>query len=399
MMKSYKSTVLACYVANFVQAIVINTTPVLFIPLREQFGLSYKQLGLLVLVNFITQVTADLAFSRAVDKYGYRPFIVATPFLATIGLLLFAFSPDIFTVPYRGFIMATILFSAAGGLLELLLSPIINAIPTKEKAQAMSLLHSFYAWGQLTVVLLTTLFIFAFGYSAWRWVFILWAIVPFVNIFMFVYVPLAPVAIHATNTSMWHTIRSPFFVIALLAIVFGAATEVSIAQWLSSFMEKGMNIPKIVGDVGGVCLFATAFGIGRMLYGIKGDRIDIYKAMIGGSWIALGCYFALALSPNAALSLIICGIAGLSVSLLWPGILVVTAARYPLAGTWLFAFLAAGGDIGSAFGPWLIGYVADISQNSLWGLSPEQIGLRTGILVGAIFPLITLGCLRWLKGK
>ena len=402
---SYKSTVYACYIGNFVQATVINLTPILFIPLREQFGLSYEQLGFLILINFLTQVACDIGFSTLVDRYGFRPFITTAHLLTVIGFAVFAFSPYLFPAsPYTGFVIGTIIFSGSGGLLELLLSPIVNAIPSDEKAAAMSVLHSFYAWGQVTVVLVTTLFLFLFGEINWQVIMLLWTLPAVFNFYLFLKAPLAPAIPEEHRQGMRQLILKPFFIVSFLAIMLGGAAEVSISQWSSAFMEKGVNLPKVVGDIAGMSMFAVMLGLGRLLYGIYGKRIQVNRVMMAGSLLAAGCYLVVALSPNAVLSLAACALCGFAVSLLWPGTLVIAAERFPLAGAWLFAILAAGGDIGASLGPWLISLVTE--QGPRWapvagltaglGLSAEQLGLRLGMLAGVLCPIGAFLCLRWL---
>lgn len=385
---SYKSTVLACYIANFSQAIVINITPIIFIPLKEQFGLTYTQFGFLILANFIAQVTADIAFSKAVDKHGFRPFVVAAHIICTIGFLLFIATPFLFPQNvFLGFLIATIIFSASGGLFELLLSPIIDAIPTKEKDKAMAVLHSFYAWGQVTVVVLTTLGIFM-GIKWWV-IFLLWTIIPFFNTFLFAKVPLVHKVDAKSAMKMNELFRTPVFLFAIGAIVFGGASEVTMAQWASSFLEKGIALPKVVGDMLGMCGFAVMLGIGRLIYGIKSDKLNLEKVLVYGSACAVFCYIIVAISPFTWLSVIACVITGICVSLLWPGTIVVASKHLPLAGASMFAMLAAGGDTGASIAPWLTGFIADWAAtipNNL-PITPEQFGLRVGILVAAVFPI------------
>ena len=402
---SYKSTTVACYIGNFVQAIVINLTPILFIPLREQFGLSFEQLGFLILINFFTQVVCDIAFSNMVDKYGFRPFVVAAHALTVTGFLLFALSPVVLTDPYPGFILATIVFSGSGGLLELLLSPIVNAIPTDEKATAMSVLHSFYAWGQVAVVLITTLFLFGFGRTSWQWIMVLWTIPAMVNFILFMKVPLAPPVAEEHRQGMQMLILKPFFIVAFFAIMLGGASEVSMSQWASAFMEKAMSLPKVIGDIAGMCMFGLMLGVGRLLYGVYGKKINVNQVMSAGAFLAIFCYLVVALSPVNIFSLIACAACGFAVSLLWPGTLVITAEKFPLAGAWLFAILAAGGDIGASVGPWMMGVITEQAPRlalfsglaASLGLNQEQLGLRLGMLAGVIFPVGALMCLRWMK--
>lgn len=388
---SYKSTVIACYIGNFTQAIVVNLTPILFIPLREEFGLSYTQFGSLVLINFITQVLVDIAFSKAVDKYSFRPFTVVAHVLCVVGFLLFLGTPFLFPNHiFVGFLIATLIFSGSGGLLELLLSPIVDAIPTAEKDKAMAMLHSFYAWGQVVVVVITTLCLF-FSVD-WKLIVLGWILVPAVNIFLFSKVPLAKKLSDSQPMKIRHLLRTPIFFLAFFAIAAGGAAEVTMAQWTSSFMQQGLQLPKLVGDMLGMCGFAITLGIGRLIYGIFGSRLNLTRVLICGSFGAVICYTTVALSPWPWLSVCACVLTGICVSLLWPGTLVVASGKLPAAGASLFALLAAGGDIGASVGPWLTGVITDFSIvhfSSPW-LSPEQLGLRIGILCAAAFPLCAM---------
>ncbi len=392
-MNSYRSTVLACYVANFSQAIVVNLTPIIFIPLRTQYGLTYSQFGLLVLINFITQVVTDIVFSKAVDKHGFRPFIVVAHVLCAGGLFLFALSPFLFSFNvYLGLVISTVIFSGAGGLFELLLSPIVDAIPTKEKDKAMAMLHSFYAWGQVTVVALTTLALF-FN-VAWWVIALFWSIIPFLNTFFFARVPLATKVSADEVMKIRSLLKSPIFLLAFCCILFGGASEVTMAQWASSFMEKGINLPKIAGDMLGMCGFAVMLGIGRVIYGLFGERLNMQKVLFYGAFMAVFCYIIVAVSPFKWLSVAACCITGICVSLLWPGTLVLASQKLPLAGASMFALLAAGGDIGASLGPSVTGALADIFSKmnvpAALNLTPEQFGLRLSILAAVLYPILSM---------
>ena len=401
----YRQTVLACYVGNVVMAIVINLTPILFIPLREQFGFSYSQLGFLVFVNFTTQVICDLAFSKAVDRHGFRPFIVSSQALTVVGLFLFALAPLVLKNPYPGFVFATIVFSGACGLMELLLSPIVNSIPTDVKSTAMSMLHSFYAWGQAVVVLLTTGLLFIFGLRSWPWIIMFWLILPSINFLLFLKVPLAPARPEAELMRRRDFLRRPVFIVAFLAIALGGASELVISQWSSAYMEKAVGLPKIIGDAAGMALFAVMMGVGRMLHGIYGARMRLSRVMIFGSLLAVICYLTVALTPFPFLGLLGCALSGLAVSMLWPGTLTLAAGHFPLAGASIFAMLAAGGDLGASIGPWLAGLVAENGPSwpvlvpiKAWAdMGKDQLGLRMGMLFGVLFPIGSLICQIWLS--
>lgn len=389
---NYKNTIFACYGGNFVMSIIISLLAIIFIPIRAEFGLSFGQFGTLMLVNFLTQVTVDVAFSKAVDKYGFRIFIVLAHILCVVGLILFALSPTIFGKHfYIGFIFATIIFSAASGLLELLLSPIVDAIPSMEKSKAMALLHSFFCWGQVVAVAITTLLVFV-GVN-WRYIVVGWAIVPLLVGIAFCVVPLAEKVIEGNKMKIRELVKNPIFIIAFFAILFAGMSEITISQWISSYMEKGLGVSKIVGDMVGMCGFAVAMGIGRAVYGVLGDRLNINKVMIIGSAVAIVCYLVAALSPYAWLSIVACIVTGFCVSLLWPGTLVSVSKKLPLAGASMFALMSAGGDIGASFGTFITGVIADGAINNeivLFGLTIEQTALRIAIFCACVFPIFSL---------
>ena len=409
---NYHKTVMACYRANIAQAAVVNLTPVLFIPIKDQLGLTYQHLGLLVLINFITQVACDIIFSKSVDRYGFRPFVVTANILCGVGFLLFAFAPWLFPrYVFAGLIAGTILFSASGGLFELLLSPIIDAIPTDEKGKAMAVLHSFYAWGQVAVVLLTTACLYLFGRTSWPFIVMAWSLLPFLNTISFAKVPLDKK--HEDGAAIMgirRLLKSPIFIIAFIAILFGGASEVTMAQWGSSFLERGIALPKLAGDILGMCGFALMLGIGRLVYGILGSKLNLHRVMIWGAAGAAVCYLVAVFSAIPALSVAACALCGICVSLLWPGTLVLASAKLPMAGASMFALLAAGGDMGASIGPWVTGFVTDTAQRlhagSMFGLFShlpiEQLALRIGLLAGLVMPvgaLITHVVLRKVQPK
>jgi MFS family permease len=396
----YRSTIKACYIGNFVGALMSNLAPLLYILFIGNFGITFEQAGRLTLINFFTQIVADLAFSRPVDRHGVRPFIALGHACVFVGFLLMAGVPVLFARhPYFGLMIATVVYSCGGGLLELLLSAIIQAIPSDAKASAMSLLHSFYAWGFIAVVVGTTLMLSVFGEHNWQVVVLLWSLLPLINFINFLRVPLAPQVAEEHRTGTRVLLRSPYFLAVVAGIAFGGATEVSMSQWTSAFVEASLNLPKAVGDLAGLCLFAAFLGTGRAIYGKSGHRIDVSKVMLAGSLFTIGCYLVAALSPWPLVSLAACAMCGLGTSLLWPGSVVNAADRFPLAGASLFALLAAGGDTGAAVGPWLVGLVADINPTLVkafpWlsSLSDQQTALRSGMLFATIYPVLMVGAL------
>lgn len=396
--KSYQLTTLSCFVGIVCQAISSNITAILFIPLMTLYDLSYIHLGMLVAINFTTQVAVDIIASRLVDRYGFRAFVLPADLLAVVGLVLFGLSPVLFSNVLVGMILSTIIFSASCGLQEVMLSPIVNAIPHDEKGGAMALMHSFYAWGQVATIALTTLFLFVFGIRSWQIIVFIWAIVPLVNFFMFLAAPFPSVVPEEHRQTMRDLFFRPFYLFALLAILAGAATELVMAQWSSTFAEKVLELPKITGDLLGTTGFAAMLGLGRVIYGRYGGQMKMHNVLIASAAAGVACYMIAALSPIPALSLAACAVCGLAASLLWPGTLVITAAKYPLAGAWMFAILAAAGDIGAALGPFTTGVVTDLVRAmpsiSTWAaaarLSPDQFALRSAILLAAAFPALTL---------
>lgn len=396
--KSYQLTTVSCFVGIFCQAISSNITAILFIPLMTLYGLSYVHLGLLVGINFTTQVLVDIIASRLVDRYGFRVFVLPSDLLAVAGLVLFALSPVLFSNVLVGLILSTIIFSASCGLQEVMLSPIVNAIPHDEKGSAMALMHSFYAWGQVATIVLTTLFLFVFGIRSWQAIVFIWAIVPLVNFFMFLAAPFPGVIHEDQRLTMRDLLFRPYYLVALLAILGGAATELVMNQWASTFTEKVLELPKITGDLLGMCGFAVMLGLGRVIYGRFGSKMNMNNVLVASAGVAVLCYIIVAVSPVLVISLAACAACGLAASLLWPGTLVVTAEKYPLAGAWIFAILAAAGDVGAAVGPFTTGLVTDFTRGfpaalewaATVGLSPDQFAIRAAILLAAVFPGLTM---------
>ncbi|NBK23104.1 MAG: MFS transporter [Spirochaetia bacterium] len=391
----YKSTIRACYLGNFVGALICNLAPLLYITFMGEFSLSFEQVGRLTLLNFFTQIVADLVFSRPVDKYGIRPFITLGHGLAFVGLLMLAFTPRLFpNNPYVGLMLATVVYSSGGGLFELLLSAIVQGIPNDSKERAMSLLHSFYAWGFIVVVVGTTAMLSLFGRENWPFVVLVWSIMPLVNFFNFMRVPIAPPIEEEHRTKIKTLFNSKYFLLVVFGIAVGGATEVSMSQWTSAFVESALRLPKAVGDLVGLCMFALFLGIGRAVYGKYGDRLPVWKAMFYGSLLCIFCYLVAAISPWPLVSLAACALTGLGSSLLWPGSVVIGAKHFPLAGASLFAMLAAAGDGGASIGPWLIGFTADINPTMVkvlpWmqSLGEREAALRSGMLVGVLFPTL-----------
>lgn len=399
MNNEYKLTTFSCFVGIFTQAIVTNLIAILFIPLKTLYGLSYVDLGILVAVNFATQVGADLIFSGIIDKVGFRKLILPTTLIAFTGLAFLGFTPFLFPNNiFLGVVIATIIFAFSSGLLEVLVSPIVDSMPSDNKGGAMSLMHSFYAWGQVATIILTTLLIFILGNEYWFLIALIWSVVPLINFFMFLKSKLPDTKPSEEMIKLKDMIFNPLYILALLAIMLGAITEVTLNQWVSTFAEKALLISKVSGDLIGMCGFALMLGFGRALHGKYHDKMNIHNVLISGASLSALCYIVAAVSPFNSISLVACVFCGFGASLLWPGTLVIASDNFPKAGAWMFAILAAAGDIGAAIGPWLTGVIVDSSvsfaftQNLsiLLNLSTEQACIRTGILFASIFPALTV---------
>ncbi|MCE5197465.1 MFS transporter [bacterium] len=375
---NYNSTLHACYLGYITQALIVNLPPLLFVVFRDKFGLSYTMLGSLVVVIFITQLVVDALAIKFVDKIGQRVSAVIAHIFAAVGMVALAFLPRLLPQPYVGLVIASLLFAIGGGLIEVLVSPIVESLPGDAKASSMSLLHSFYSWGQVLVVILSTVALLLVGQDLWFLLPLLWAVLPTVTLFKFARVPLVPPEEKGKQTPLKMLLTSKIFLIALLLMMCSGATEQAMGQWASIFAEKGLGISKTLGDLSGPCLFAVMMGIVRTLYGMKGQKINIQKTLIVCSFLCILSFAITALVPVPAISLLGCSLCGLTVSLMWPGMLSLTARGYPAGGTAMFAMLALGGDLGCSVGPWLTGIVADSSN------------LNIGLLTGMIFPAIML---------
>ncbi|MCL2507690.1 MAG: MFS transporter [Oscillospiraceae bacterium] len=394
---TYKRTIAACYAGNITMAAIINFLPLLFVTLRAQFGLTYGQLGLLTLINFTTQVAMDFACGPLVDRYGFRRFILSSAVLTVAGFGLFAVSPWITDRPYPLFVLATVIFSGSCGLLELLLSPIVNSVPTDEKTKAMSGLHAFYCWGTIIVVLVSTVLLRLFGHDKWQYIMLMWLLMPVADFFMFLKAPLEPPAPEEQRQSFRQFSRKAPYILLCVIILCGAATEIAMGQWISAFVERGVGVSKLVGDTAGVCVFALMMGIGRVILGKKGERegFNMNRVLLLSFAVSVVCYVAAALTDIKLLTLMSCAVLGLVVSVLWPGSLIAATKLYPKAGAWMFAVMSGFGDIGCAFAPWVAGKVIDGAQTvpalmdycARTGLELERLGLKAGILASAVFPL------------
>lgn len=385
---TYKQTLRACYLGYITQAIVVNLAPLLFVIFQDQYHISFEMIGRLILINFGTQIVADILSVKYIDRMGYRKAAVLAHVFCSIGLVSLGVLPLIMPTPYMGLVMAVMIYAIGGGIIEVLVSPIVEFLPGDEKASAMSLLHSFYCWGQVGVVLITTLLLKVVGSSYWFVLPILWALIPLYNIKNFLKVPIIEPHEDAPTMSIGQLLSTRGFVIALLLMLCAGASEITMSQWSSLFAEKGLQVPKVVGDLLGPCLFAVLMGIGRSIYGIWGHKINLNRALMASGILCVICYGVTIFVQNPFISLLGCAVTGLSVSLMWPGTFSLTSAAYPMGGTAMFGMLAIFGDMGAALGPWIAGVVSDVTQ----------LGLQAGLLVAIVFPiLLVLGI--WLLKK
>jgi fucose permease len=393
---TYRNTTLSCYRGYITQAIINNLAPLLFIIFQTDYHISYTKLGQLVLINFGTQLLTDLWATRYADHFGYRRCMVAAHALCCLGLVSLGILPLLLPAPYLGLVISVIIYAIGGGLLEVIVSPIIEALPSENKEASMSLLHSFYCWGQMLVVLLSTLLLTLLGRELWFLLPILWGLFPLYNLFQFLHVPLLPLVKEGQTMKLKELFSFPAFYLALLLMVCAGASELTMSQWSSLFAEKGLQIPKLYGDLLGPGLFALLMAIGRTIYGYLGDRLPVKLCLLGSSLLCIITYLVTVFSPYPFLSLFACSLCGLSVSLMWPGTFSLTSAAFPRGGTLMFGILAICGDLGCSFGPWMAGRISDYVKQtgqtlSLWmnsALDYEQMGLRSGLLAASVFPVL-----------
>lgn len=388
---TYKHTFVTCNIGYITQAISVNLLPLFFIIFQTDFGISFEKLGRLIFIFFVSQIVVDLIAVKYVDRIGYRIACVVAHGFSTTGLVLLAILPNIMASAYTGIVISVMVYAIGSGLIEVIISPVVDAIPGDAKAANMSLLHSFYCWGQLGTVFITTVLLKIIGNGLWFIIPILWALVPFYNMFRFMRTPLVPPIPDEKRMTVKELLNSKHFILALLLMTCAGASELAMSQWASLFAETGLKIPKIAGDLLGPGLFALFMGIGRVLYGIFGEKIKLTRAMTACAVLCIACYLIAALSPIPALAMVGCAVCGFAVSLMWPGVLSLTSARFPYGGTALFGICAVFGDLGCSIGPWITGLVADAA--------PAEIGLKAGLLTGVVFPFIMIFGVLLFKSK
>ena len=376
----YQKTIYACFIGYIVQAIVNNFVPLLFLTFQSQYSIPLSKITMLVTFNFGFQLLVDLLSAGFVDRIGYRAAAILAHVFAGTGLILLTILPGCFTDPFVGIFLSVLVYAVGGGLLEVLISPIVEACPTDNKEKAMSLLHSFYCWGHVGVVLLSTLFFTLFGIKNWKFIALIWAMIPLLNVLLFSRVPIASLNEGDKGLSLKELVTNKLFWIFIVLMVCSGASEQAVSQWASTFAEKGLGVSKAIGDLTGPMMFALLMGASRAIYGRYGDKINLEKFMYFSTLLCIVSYLMIALIPHPFFGLLGCAICGLSVGIMWPGSFSMASASIRGGGTAMFAFLALAGDLGCSGGPSLVGYISSICGENL----------RIGTLAALIFPVLLL---------
>ena len=374
---NYEHTIYACYIGYITQAIVNNFVPLLFLTFQSQYEIPLNKIGLLVTINFGVQLLVDFLAAKYIDKIGYRRAIVLAHIFSAVGLAGLGILPEVLPA-YSGIVLSIICYAIGGGILEVLVSPIVEACPTKKKEAAMSLLHSFYCWGHMGVVLISTMYFTVVGIEQWKLLACLWAIIPLGNAIYFSIVPIAKPVEEGFGMSMTALFKNKIFWVLFLLMLCAGASEQSMSQWASAFAESGLKVSKTIGDLAGPCLFAIFMGTSRALYAKFSEKLPLSKAMIGSSLLCVGCYLVASLSPSSILALLGCAVCGFSVGIMWPGTFSLASVSLPTGGTAMFALLALAGDLGCSLGPTLVGTVAEVFSANL----------KVGIFSGIVFPIV-----------
>lgn len=386
---NFKHTIAASYIGYITQAIVNNFAPLLFVTFHSTYQIPLSQIGLLVTINFCTQIIVDLLSAKYIDRIGYRASAVLAHIFAAAGLISLGVLPDLFPTPYLGICIAVVIYAIGGGLTEVVISPIVEACPTDSSTAAMSLLHSFYCWGSVLVVLVSTLLFHFVGIQYWKQIACMWAVIPIFNIFYFAVVPINTLTEEGEGMTISALIKTRIFWILALLMICSGASELAMSQWASALAETGLHVSKTIGDLAGPCFFAILMGTGRVLHATIGERFSLTRYLSISAILCIISYLTVSLSPIPALSLIGCGICGLSVAAMWPGIYSLASLTCPLGGTAMFALLAFAGDIGCSSGPTLVGYLSTEFQDNI----------RLGLLASIAFPVVMLFGLKLCQTK
>ena len=380
MKKDYSKTLRACYLAFATQAIAANFAPLLFLKFHSDYGIPLGQVALISTTFFFTQLVMDILCTKFVDKVGYRKCMVASSICFGVGLAGLAFLPELMPSPFVGILLSVVIYAVGSGLQEVLGSPIVEACPFEHKEATMSLLHSFYCWGSVATIVISTVFFAVFGIDSWKWLACIWALLPLYNIYNFATCPMETLVEEGQGMGIRQLMRVPMFWVAIILMVCAGASELTMAQWASAYAESAIGLSKAMGDLAGPCLFAVMMGISRAFYGKYGDRLNLMGFMMGSGILCLVCYLMASISQNPLIGLIGCILCGFSVGIMWPGTISISSKQMPTGGTAMFALLAMAGDLGGALGPSLVGNLTQNAGNDL------RIGMRAGIA----FPLILI---------
>lgn len=373
-MKNYKKTKLACYLGFITQAVAANFAPLLFLKFHTDYDISLGNIALISTFFFFTQLLVDLFCAKYVDKIGYRVCIVASEVCSAAGLAGLALLPEIMPSPFTGIIISVILYAIGSGLIEVLGSPIVEACPFENKEATMSLLHSFYCWGAVGTILVSTVFLMIFGIDSWKWLAVSFAIIPAINIYNFATCPIELLVEEGQGMGIRKLFSNPMFLIAIVMMVCSGASELAMAQWASAYAESALGFSKAVGDIAGPCMFAVTMGISRVLFGKASDKMNLNRFMIGSGILCFVCYLLASFSDNPIIGLAGCIVCGFSVGIMWPGTISISSKAFPTGGTAMFALLAMAGDLGGSIGPAIVGRVADMFGGSI------NVGMRIGLL-------------------
>lgn len=376
--KNYKKTRIACYLGFVTQAISANFAPLLFLTFKSTYGITLEKIAMIPLVFYLTQLLIDLAATKFADKIGYRTCVVASQVLSAVGLALMAILPEVLSVPFVGILISVVLYAIGSGLIEVLVSPIVEACPFQNKDGVMSLLHSFYCWGAMGVILGSTLFFAVFGVEKWKILTFILALVPLYNTFNFINCPIERLVEDGKRMGIRKLLKTPIFWLMIILMVCSGASEATMAQWASAFTESAIGVSKTVGDLAGPCLFAMFMGISRMLYGKFSEKLDLTKVMLVCGIMCAGCYLLASLSTLPILGLAGCALCGFAVGIMWPGSISISSQKCPRGGTAMFAFLALAGDLGAMVSPAMVGSFSERAGGNL----------KTGLLVATWFPII-----------
>lgn len=380
--KKYRKTLIACYLGFVTQAICANFAPLLFITFHNSYGVTFGKIALISTVFFFTQLLVDLVCAKIVDYIGYRTCVVAAEVTSGLGLLGLGFMPDIMPSPFAGIIVSVIVYAIGSGLTEVLVSPIVEACPFENKEGAMSLLHSFYCWGWVGVILGSTIFFTLFGIDNWKILAVIWSIIPLYNIYNFATCPIEQLVEDGESMTMGQLFKTSLFWLFIVLMVCAGSSEIAMAQWASAFAESALHVSKAVGDLAGPCGFAICMGISRVIYGKYGENVDLTVYMVGSGILCFCCYLIAALASIPILGLVGCALCGFSVGIMWPGSISISARILPKGGTAMFALLALAGDLGGAVGPAIIGNVSQRAGENL----------QAGVLAGIGFPIVLVIC-------